>query len=284
MVADPPGTLYVVATPIGHLGDISGRALETLQAVDLVAAEDTRHTGRLLAHFGIRKPMLALHDHNERDITPDVVKRLGSGGRVALVSDAGTPLISDPGYTLVQACRKCGIAVVPIPGPCALIAALSVSGLPTDRFRFEGFLPRKGAARRTRLQALTMESATLVMYEASHRVEEMLADLCTVFGGDRSAVVARELTKLHESVSTGSLDELYRSVTQNPHQRKGEFVIVIAGAPARSADDLSEAAAHTLRTLLEELPVKQAAGIAARLTGLPRNRLYRQALELVRGA
>jgi 16S rRNA (cytidine1402-2'-O)-methyltransferase len=280
MVADPSGTLYVVATPIGHLDDISRRALDTLRAVDLIAAEDTRHTGRLLAHFGIRKPLLALHDHNERDVAPNLVSRLALGESVALVSDAGTPLISDPGYTLVQTCRDQGIAAVPVPGPSALIAALSVSGLPTDRFRFEGFLPRKTGARKARLQMLAGEPVTIVLYEASHRIVETMADLCAVIGGDRPAVIARELTKLHESILTASLRELRERIIENANQRKGEFVIMIAGAPARSTASLTPDVEQTLRVLLDELPVKQAAGIAARLTGLSKNRLYRYALEI----
>ena len=236
MVADLSGTLYVVATPIGHLDDISRRALDTLQAVDLIAVEDTRHTGRLLAHFGIRKSLFSLHDHNERDVAPKLVTRLALGESVALVSDAGTPLISDPGYTLVQTCRAQGIAVVPVPGPSALIAALSISGLPTDRFLFEGFLPRKPGARQARLQALASEPVTIVLYEASHRIVETMVDLCAVFSDDRAAVIARELTKLHESVLSGSLGELRERITEDANQRKGEFVVMIAGAPSRSTE------------------------------------------------
>jgi len=271
--------LYVVGTPIGNLGDISARALEVLQSVDLIAAEDTRHTRGLLQHFGINKPMLAVHDHNENSQVPQLVSRLLDGERVALVSDAGTPLISDPGFPLVRACREAGVAVVAIPGPSALIAALSVAGLPTDRFRFEGFLPRKRAARRELLSGMVEETATLVFYEASHRVLETLQDMQHVFGGGRFAVLARELTKLHETVLSGGLGELSKLVSGDSNQRKGEFVLMLAGAPAREVESSAELDRY-LEILLGELPLKQAAGIAAQLLGVKKNAVYQRALAL----
>lgn len=279
MVADPSGTLYVVATPIGNLGDISRRALDVLTAVDLVAAEDTRHSGRLLSHFGLQRPMWSLHDHNEQDQTPALIRRLRAGDDLALICDAGTPLVSDPGYTLVKACREQGMKVVPVPGPSALIAALSVSGLPTDRFCFEGFLPRKAVARQERLKALSTEAATLVFYESSHRILAALTDFVQIFGADRRAVVARELTKLHETVLSATLGELQLRLEEDEVQRKGEFVLMVAGAPARSDDDVSKEAGLILKVLLDDLPLKQATTIAARLTGVPKNRLYQMALD-----
>jgi len=276
------GCLYVVATPIGNLGDMSARALEVLQGVDLVAAEDTRHTRSLLQHFGISKPMLALHDHNEDAQAPQLVRRLSEGERIALVSDAGTPLISDPGFPVVRACREAGVDVVPVPGPSALITALSVAGLATDRFRFEGFLPRKGAARRDFLQGLAGETATMVFYESSHRVVETLHDMCDIFGGIRYAVLARELTKLHETVLSGGLAELLEMVESDENQRKGEFVLMLAGAPVQSTES-DQDLDRCLGVLLDELPLKQAAGIAAKLTGAKKNAAYQRALALREG-
>jgi 16S rRNA (cytidine1402-2'-O)-methyltransferase len=278
MVAETPGTLYVVATPIGNLDDISQRALKILAAVDAIAAEDTRHSGRLLAHFGIGTAMVPLHEHNERAASAQILQRLASGQSVALVSDAGTPLISDPGFQLVRACRQAGFAVVAIPGPNALIAALSVAGLPTDRFRFEGFLPRKPPARRALLGRLLADTATLAFYESSHRILETLRDLVEVFGGARRAVLARELTKLHETVLALPLGELLRRVEEDQDQRRGEIVLLVAGSDALTGE-IGELD-RVLAVLLEEVGVKQAAHLAARLTGTKRNRAYQRALEL----
>jgi 16S rRNA (cytidine1402-2'-O)-methyltransferase len=280
MVADRSGALYVVATPIGHLDDITRRALAVLAEVALIAAEDTRHTGRLLAHYGIATPMWSCHEHNEREVLPRLLARLEAGDDVALVSDAGTPLLSDPGFPLVRACRQRGIRVVPVPGASALLAALSVAGLPTDRFCFEGFLPRKQAARRDRLLGLTGVTTTLAFYESSHRIQETLQDLLAVFGPAREAVLARELTKLHETVLAGPLGELQAELERDPQQRKGEFVLLLAGAAEHRA--AASAVDEVLRVLLTELPLKQASGLAARLTGRKRNEVYQRALTLQR--
>ncbi|MGH8399557.1 MAG: 16S rRNA (cytidine(1402)-2'-O)-methyltransferase [Gammaproteobacteria bacterium] len=270
-----PGVLYVVATPIGNLEDLSPRARRVLSEVATVAAEDTRHTGQLFKHAGISTPLLSLHDHNEAERAPKLVEQLLAGESVALVSDAGTPLISDPGYGLVRAARQAGIAVTPIPGACALVAALCVSGLPTDRFVFEGFLPNKQAARRSSLAALVDESRTLVFYESVHRLAESLTDMAQVFGADRPGVIARELTKLHESVHSGTLASLHEWAVSDAHADKGEVVVLVGGASQTHATPDSE---RVLDILLEELPVKQAAALAAKLTGGKRNELYKQAL------
>ncbi|MDX2298890.1 MAG: 16S rRNA (cytidine(1402)-2'-O)-methyltransferase [Xanthomonadaceae bacterium] len=267
------GGLYVVSTPIGNLGDISARALETLRAVDLICAEDTRHTRQLLAHFGIERPLQALHEHNEAAQAAALVTRMQAGERMALVSDAGTPLLSDPGFRLVRAAREAGLTVSPVPGASALLAALAVSGLPCDRFCFEGFLPAKGAARRERLAVLASEARTLVCYESAHRISETLDDCVTVFGGERPAALARELTKLFETVLTGTLQDVRTRVQSDPDQRRGEFVLMIAGVE----DDL---AARTLEgrrlyaRLAEHLPPAKAARLAAELSGAPRKALY----------
>ena len=278
-MSNPAGRLYIVATPIGNRADISARAVDVLRGVDRVVAEDTRHSGRLLAHLGIDRPMMSLHEHNEAQATQRVIDLLVSGESLALVSDAGTPLISDPGYALVRACREQGLRVEPIPGACALIAALSVSGLPTDRFRFEGFLPRRQQARLAHLETLQREPATLVFFESSHRIVEALRDLLAVFGPDRLAVIARELTKLHETVRSAPLADLLVWVESDEDQRRGEFVLMLAGAPAEVAASATDVDSM-LKILLDELPVKQAARIAARITGEKKNRLYQRALEL----
>lgn len=280
VVSNPMGSLYVVATPIGNLDDISLRAIEVLRRVDLIAAEDTRHSRRLLQHLGIDRPMLALHEHNEDAAAAAVLGRLRMGQDIALISDAGTPLISDPGFPLVRECRRGGIAVVPVPGASALLAALSVGGLPTDRFCFQGFPARKSAARRVQFEALSQVTATLVFYEASHRIQETLVDLVAVFGGQREAVLARELTKVHETIVATSLDAMVDFVAGDENQRKGEFVVLVAGAPADADIDQMEID-RVLGVLLAELPVAQAAGLAAQLTGQKRNPLYRRALELL---
>jgi 16S rRNA (cytidine1402-2'-O)-methyltransferase len=278
-VPKQPGTLYVVATPIGNLGDLSRRAIDTLTAVDVIAAEDTRRTGALLAHLGLRKPLLSFHDHNEQDRVATLRDRLLAGEQIALVSDAGTPLVSDPGYALLRALRGSGIALVPVPGPCSPIAALSVAGLPTDRFVFEGFPPARARARRERFDGLAGEERTLVWLESSHRIAASLADMAAAFGDEREATLARELTKLHETVYSGSLAELAERVAEDADARRGEFVIVVAGASeAVRGDDVRVTADRVLDVLLEELPVRQAAALASRLTGEPRNALYRRAL------
>lgn len=275
-----PGVLYVVATPIGNLEDISARALSVLKQAALVAAEDTRHSGTLLSHFGIRAELISLHDHNEAERAPLLVARLKAGESVALISDAGTPLISDPGFELVRAARAAGITVTPVPGASALIAALSVSGLPTDRFVFEGFLPAKQAARRERLAALAAEPRTLVFYESVHRLKESLADMAAAFGPGRPAVLARELTKLHEQVRDGSLQALVDWAGSDAAAGKGEVVLMVAGDSTREGAALDAETERVLKALLKELPVKQAAALAAEITGQNKNPLYQRALEL----
>lgn len=277
-----PGSLYIVATPIGNLGDLTARARETLAAVDLVAAEDTRHSGRLLATLGIEKPMLSLHEHNEAARADEIVARLRAGANVALVSDAGTPLVSDPGFRVVSAARAAGARVVPVPGACAAIAALCVAGLPTDRFCFEGFLPSKGGPRRARLASLATESRTLVFYEAPHRVAETLADLALAFGDERAATLARELTKLHETTYADTLGALAARARTDADMNRGEAVIVVAGASERAPDDAAGAVELDvlLRALLAELPVSRAVDVVVRATGQRRNRVYERALAL----
>ena len=269
----PAGTLFVVATPIGNLGDIGPRALDTLRQVSAICAEDTRRSGQLLAHFGIGTPLVALHEHNEQAIAERVVARLRGGESLALVSDAGTPLVSDPGFRLVRAAREAGIRVSPIPGASALIAALSVAGLPSDRFVFEGFLPVKAKARREHLQALAGEPRTLIFYESSHRIEDCLADAVAAFGAERRAVLARELTKLFETVLDGSLAELAARVAADADQRKGEFVLLIEGAP-EDADAALRAGQRLYQQLREHLPPSKAAKVASEVTGAPRKALY----------
>lgn len=273
------GKLWVVATPIGNLDDLSARAREVLRSVELIAAEDTRHSAALLKHIGSGVRTFALHEHNERDASDQLVARMRDGAQIALISDAGTPLVSDPGFRLVRAARVAGIAVSPVPGACAAIAALSVAGLPSDRFVFEGFLPAKTAARRAQLQTLIAESRTLIFYESSHRIVEMLDDLATVFGGARRAVLARELTKLFETVLDGTLAELAARVHADANQQRGEFVILVAGIDAE-ADTAKLAEGRRVFDLLRrELPPSRAAKLAAEITGTPRKALYDGAKE-----
>ncbi len=278
------GILYVVATPIGNLGDFSERARRTLAEADWIAAEDTRHTRKLLAHFGIHTPLSSLHAHNEARRVPELLARLRGGGCGALVSDAGTPLIRDPGYLLVRAAAEAGIRVSPVPGPCAAIAALSVSGLPADRFRFEGFLPARQAARRERLHALKSAQATLVFYESAHRIVQALEDLVAVLGAGRPVVVARELTKRHETVLRGGAAEVLARIRGDPEQRLGEFVLLVGAAPAPDAGTIPDPIRDLLRLTLEELPPRRAAALVSDFSGLPRNRLYELALALRKSA
>ena len=271
------GVLYIVATPIGNLDDISLRALEILKAVSLIAAEDTRHSRKLLGHYGINARLFALHDHNEQDVTDKLLDMLLGGENVALVSDAGTPLISDPGFYLVRAARQAGIRVIPLPGPSACIAALSVAGLPTDRFVFEGFLPARPVARAQRLHELASELRTLVFYESSHRICASIAAMAETMGHDRQATVARELTKTFETINSGTLAELLAWLQSDSNQQKGEFVVMLHGAPARDAE-IDADAERVLSVLMAELPLKQAAMLAAKITGLSKNRLYEAGL------
>jgi 16S rRNA (cytidine1402-2'-O)-methyltransferase len=265
-----------VATPIGNLGDMVPRAVETLQTVALIAAEDTRHSRRLLDHFGIGTKCIAYHDHSSPAELTALLDHLRAGKSLALISDAGTPLVSDPGYRLVDAALAAGIRVVPIPGASAAIAALSAAGLPTDRFVFEGFLPAKSAARRQRLEALIDETRTLVFYEAPHRLIETLVDMRAVCGGERVAVLARELTKLHETIHRAPLAELLAWVEADANQRRGECVLLLHGAVVSS--DIAGEQIRILKLLLEELPLKQAAALAAKITGAKKNALYDLAL------
>lgn len=275
-----PGVLYIVATPIGNLADITYRAIEVLGKVDLIAAEDTRHSKKLLAHYGINAPMMAFHEHNERERSSEMVALLQSGSQIALISDAGTPLISDPGYQLVAAVRAAGLQVISVPGASAVIAALSIAGLPTDRFCFEGFLPAKKAAREKQLLALQDEPRTMVLYEAPHRIQAALASICEVLGAERRMVLMRELTKLYETTRAGTCAELCDWLEQNPVQQKGEYVVVIAGAAPKAAPAFQLDSDTLLAILLEKMSVKDAAGMAARLTGETKNGLYQRALAL----
>jgi len=276
------GRLYVVATPIGNLSDLSARARDVLESVGLIAAEDTRHTGSLLKHFAIRTPLMSLHEHNEKQRASEVVLRLQQGISVALVSDAGTPAISDPGFELVRAAAAAGIDIVAVPGPCAAIAALSIGALPTDRFCFEGFLPARAAARRERLRELAGEARTLVFYESPHRIAAMLEDCAGCFGAQRGAALAREITKLHEAVYRGTLAELAARAAQDPDFSRGEIVLIVAGS-SRVAQAPDEAGLdRVLRPLLNELPLKQAARLAAQIAEVRDNQAYKRALHLRR--
>jgi 16S rRNA (cytidine1402-2'-O)-methyltransferase len=273
------GVLYVVATPIGNLGDITARALETLRQVAVIAAEDTRHARHLLTHFGIQAELIAYHEHNEAESAPKLLARLENGQNLALVSDAGTPLISDPGFVLVRMARERGLRVVPIPGPNAAICALSAAGLPSDRFLFLGFPPRTSAKCREWLAGVVGETGTLIFYESGKRAERTLGDLAAVFGS-RQAVVARELTKHFETFLSGDLDELAGRLAADEEQRLGELVLLVAGAEAGAGAAQAREEERVLCILAAELPLKQAATLAARITGGSKNRLYQMGLSL----
>lgn len=278
---DTTAALYIVATPIGNLGDMTRRALEVLESVDLIAAEDTRNSQKLLNHFGIKVPMMALHEHNEREQADEIITKLQAGSAIALISDAGTPLISDPGYTLVSRLHEKGLKVIPVPGPSALLAGLSVSGLPTDRFCFEGFLPSKAGARDKVLEGLKQETRTLVFYEAPHRIVATLTSLRDILGEDRLITMARELTKMYETIRRDTTAALLAWVSANPEQRKGECVLVVAGAKIVACAEIVEIEVEVLlSSLLQKMSLKDAAQLAADITGLKKNGLYEQALNL----
>jgi 16S rRNA (cytidine1402-2'-O)-methyltransferase len=276
-----PGRLAVISTPIGNLGDLSPRAREELAAAELVAAEDTRRTGQLLTTLGLSRPLVSLHEHNETERIGELLERLRGGARIALVSDAGTPLLSDPGFELVRRVAQEGLSIVAVPGPSAITAALSIAGLPTERFTFEGFLPARLAERRSRLAELAAEARTLVFFEAPHRIAECLEDMATAFGGERRAAVARELTKVFETVYRGTLMTLSVQARSDANFTRGEITLVVEGA-TRRADPAGAQLDATLEVLLAELAPSKAAALAARLTGAKRNDAYARALELSR--
>ncbi|AIK91197.1 16S rRNA (cytidine(1402)-2'-O)-methyltransferase [Glaesserella parasuis] len=273
------GTLYIVATPIGNLEDITQRALNTFAAVDLIAAEDTRHSGILLSHYGIKKPFFALHDHNEQQRATVLVEKLQQGQNIALISDAGTPLISDPGFHLVRHCRQAGINIVPIPGACAAITALCSSGIASDRFCFEGFLPAKSKARCDKFNELATEPRTLIFYESTHRILDCLTDMQSVFGGERYVVMARELTKTWETIHGDPLAQLIDWLQQDSNRIKGEIVLIVEGKTADKSEEFSPQALKLLSLLSEELPLKKAAAIVAGTFGYKKNALYQYGLE-----
>lgn len=274
------GTLYIVATPIGNLKDISFRAVEVLKLVDLILVEDTRNAVKLLQHYNIKTPMRALHEHNEVTLSQDIVQQIIQGKHIALISDAGTPLISDPGFNLVHDAQIAGIQAITIPGACAAIAALSIAGLPTHRFTFEGFLPAKTAAREQRMQALVHEIRTLIFYESKHRINDFLASLQTIFGPTRKIVIARELTKLFESVYQGNLAEVRTQLLNDPQAQKGEFVVLVHGASQAPENlDLDQ----VLNVLLEKMGVSDASKLAAKITTVNKNQCYQRALILKSG-
>lgn len=273
------GILYIVATPIGNLQDMTFRAVDVLKTVNCIVAEDTRHSQSLLQHYSITTSTIALHEHNERERTSKLLERLHQGDSIAMISDAGTPLISDPGYYLVHEAKLAGIKVVPIPGACAAVAALSAAGLPTDRFAFEGFLPSKSGPRLQRLENLSEESRTLVFYEAPHRIVDVLEAMQKVFGGERRVVIARELTKRFETITSGLLTELISFTAADTNQQRGEFVLVVEGV--KEVSEEKKADFHkTLVILLEELPLKQVVDLVVKITGQKKNVIYEAALKL----
>ena len=269
------GILYIIATPIGNLQDITQRALETFAQVDLIAAEDTRHSGLLLNHYGIKKPFFALHDHNEQQKADLLVEKLQQGTNIALISDAGTPLISDPGFHLVRKCRQAGLKVVPLPGACAAITALCASGIASDRFCFEGFLPAKTKARKDKLQNIAEEDRTLIFYESTHRILDTLEDIEAVLGADRYIVLAREITKTWETISGDTVSNLRQWLAEDPNRTKGEMVLIIEGKPKTEDNDkINPQAIKALQLIAKELPLKKAAAIVAELYGYKKNALY----------
>jgi len=272
-ISMPNAELFIVATPIGNLGDFTRRAVETLAKVDLIAAEDTRHSRILLDSYGIDRPLLALHEHNEEAIAPKLVERLLAGESIALVSDAGTPLLSDPGFRLVRLAIESGVRVTPLPGPSAIVTALSIAGIPTDRFVYEGFLPARQSARIARLNALSTESRTLVFFESSHRILESLGDMASAFGDDRPVAICRELTKQFETVLRGTMGEVQQMVVADANQQKGEFVLVVGGASENTDEKMSQATIMA-KALQEYMSASQAARIAAKLCGVSRRELY----------
>jgi len=280
----PAGVLYIVATPIGNLGDITLRAIEILRSVDLIAAEDTRHSARLLQHFGITTRMASYHDFSDDTRVEQLLGNLQEGRSIALISDAGTPLISDPGYRLVSLARARGLRVVPVPGVCAATAALSAAGIPSDRFTFEGFPPAKQAARLKRFEMLREEPRTLVFYESPHRILDCVDDMARSFGSERMVVIARELTKTFETIHGDTLGGVQQWLRADENQQRGEFVILLRGADEVQDERVPPEARRVLAVLQEELSVKQAAALASRLTGVKRNLLYALALEGVSAA
>lgn len=275
-----PGTLFIVATPIGNMGDISARAIEVLKSVDLIAAEDTRHSGRLMSHFQITTPLVAYHDHGSEAQGERIFAALDGGQNVALISDAGTPLVSDPGYRLVRSARERAYKVIPLPGACAAITALSAAGLPSDRFCFEGFLPAKQSQRHKSLELLAGETRTLIFYEAPHRIVATVEDLIDIFGAEREVTLARELSKTYETVLNGNLSELLAQIKSDVNQQKGEMVLVVRGFDGQVQSEQEREEERVLTLLLEDLPVKQAASLAAKICGGQRNSLYKKALAL----
>ena len=274
----PRGRLQVVATPIGNMGDVTARARQALESAAAIAAEDTRHTGTLLQALGIARPLLSLHAHNETQRVPEILARLAAGETIALVSDAGTPLLSDPGYELVRAATEAGIDVEAIPGPSAITAALAVAGLPVSRFCFEGFLPARERERRAHLSQLAAEPRTLVFFEAPHRIAGTLADLAAELGNDRRAVVARELTKAHETIYRGTLAELAQRATTEDNFQRGEITIVVAGATPTATGIDTALLRRAVDLLSKELSPSRAAAVAAQLTGATRSEAYALAL------
>ena len=278
-MTDLTGILYIVATPIGNLQDITQRALDTFAQVDLIAAEDTRHSGLLLSHYGIKKPFFALYDHNEQEKAHILVEKLKQGSHIALISDAGTPLISDPGFHLVRQCREAGIRVVPLPGACAAITALCASGIASDRFCFEGFLPAKSKARKDKLENIAEEDRTLIFYESTHRILDTLEDMQSMLGEERYIVLAREITKTWETITGNTIKNLREWLLEDPNRTKGEMVLIVEGKPkSDNNEEISPQAVKALELITEELPLKKAAAIVAELYGYKKNALYQLGL------